>query len=142
MTIELNETVRGLLDSPHPAVLSTLNPDGSPQSSVVWVARDGADVLVSTEQGRRKERNIARDGRVGLTVFDTANPFLYVEIRGTATLAEDAGREVAIRISEQYLGPGAGEGVRRGTVRERPRRRAHHPDQGARQRRQGRLEPA
>ncbi|MCX4628747.1 MULTISPECIES: PPOX class F420-dependent oxidoreductase [unclassified Streptomyces] len=109
MTIELNETVRGLLDSPHPAVLSTLNPDGSPQSSVVWVARDGADVLVSTEQGRRKERNIARDGRVGLTVFDTANPFLYVEIRGTATLAEDAGREVAIRISEQYLGPGAGK---------------------------------
>ncbi|MFF1491661.1 PPOX class F420-dependent oxidoreductase [Streptomyces sp. NPDC058304] len=109
MTIELNETVRGLLDSPHPAVLSTLNPDGSPQSSVVWVTRDGADLLVSTEQGRRKERNIARDGRVGLTVFDTANPFLYVEIRGTATLAEDAGREVAIRISEQYLGPGAGK---------------------------------
>ncbi|MCX5146631.1 MULTISPECIES: PPOX class F420-dependent oxidoreductase [unclassified Streptomyces] len=109
MTIEMNETVRGLLDSPHPAVLSTLNPDGSPQSSVVWVARDGADLLVSTEQGRRKERNIARDGRVGLTVFDTANPFLYVEIRGTATLAEDTGREVAIRISEQYLGPGAGK---------------------------------
>ncbi|MFF3860551.1 PPOX class F420-dependent oxidoreductase [Streptomyces sp. NPDC002209] len=109
MTIELNETVRGLLDSPHPAVLSTLNPDGSPQSSVVWVTRDGGDLLVSTEQGRRKERNIARDGRVGLTVFDTANPFLYVEIRGTATLAEDAGREVAIRISEQYLGPGAGK---------------------------------
>ncbi|TDU77107.1 PPOX class F420-dependent oxidoreductase [Streptomyces sp. KS 21] len=109
MTIELNETVRGLLDYPHPAVLSTLNPDGSPQSSVVWVARDGSDLLVSTEQGRRKERNIARDGRVGLTVFDTANPFLYVEIRGTATLAEDAGRAVAGRIAEEYLGPDGGK---------------------------------
>ncbi|WP_327284384.1 MULTISPECIES: PPOX class F420-dependent oxidoreductase [unclassified Streptomyces] len=109
MTIVLNETVRKLLDSPHPAVLSTLNPDGSPQSSVVWVTRDGSDVLVSTEQGRRKERNIARDARVGLTVFDTANPFVYVEIRGTATLTEDAGRAVAVRIAEEYMGPGAGK---------------------------------
>ncbi|MFB6807351.1 PPOX class F420-dependent oxidoreductase [Streptomyces sp. NPDC056387] len=109
MTIVLNETVRKLLDSPHPAVLSTIDPDGSPQSSVVWVTRDGGDVLVSTEQGRRKERNIARDARVGLTVFDTANPFVYVEIRGTATLTEDTGREVAVRIAEEYMGPGAGK---------------------------------
>ncbi|MFD7624454.1 PPOX class F420-dependent oxidoreductase [Streptomyces sp. NPDC059851] len=106
MTIELNDTVRSLLDAPHPAVLSTLNPDGSPQSSVVWVSRDGGELLVSTEQGRRKERNIVRDPRVGLTVFDLANPYLYVEIRGTATVTEDAGRAVAARIAEEYLGPG------------------------------------
>ncbi|MCJ1678608.1 PPOX class F420-dependent oxidoreductase [Streptomyces sp. APSN-46.1] len=105
MTVELNDTVRKLLDSPHPAVLSTLNPDGSPQSSVVWVTRDGGELLVSTVRGRRKERNILRDGRVGLTVFDLANPFLYVEIRGTALLSEDAGRAVATRITEEYLGP-------------------------------------
>ncbi|MET9605085.1 PPOX class F420-dependent oxidoreductase [Streptomyces sp. NPDC006512] len=109
MTITLNDTVRQLLDSPHPAVLSTINPDGSPQSSVVWVTRDGDDVLVSTERGRRKERNIVRDGRVGLTVFDLANPYLYAEIRGTATVTEDAGRAVAVRIAEEYLGPGAGK---------------------------------
>ncbi|MBT2404050.1 MULTISPECIES: PPOX class F420-dependent oxidoreductase [unclassified Streptomyces] len=109
MTIELNDTVRTLLDSPHPGVLATINPDGSPQSSVVWVTRDGGDVLISTEQGRRKERNISRDGRVGLTVFDLANPFLYVEIRGTATVTEDAGRAVAVRIAEKYAGPGAGK---------------------------------
>ncbi|MFC9293125.1 PPOX class F420-dependent oxidoreductase [Streptomyces sp. NPDC057011] len=105
MSIELNETVRGLLDAPHPAVLSTLNPDGSPQSSVVWVTREGGDLLISTEQGRRKERNIVRDGRVGLTVFDLANPFLYAEIRGNATVSEDAGRAVTSRIAEEYLGP-------------------------------------
>ncbi|MFF2193570.1 PPOX class F420-dependent oxidoreductase [Streptomyces sp. NPDC058157] len=109
MTIALNDTVRQLLDSPHPAVLSTLNPDGSPQSSVVWVIREGDDLLVSTERGRRKERNLVRDGRVGLTVFDLANPYLYAEIRGTATISEDAGRAVAVRIAEQYLGPGAGK---------------------------------
>lgn len=109
MTVELNDTVRTLLDAPHPAVLATINPDGSPQSSVVWVTRDGGDVLISTEQGRRKERNISRDGRVGLTVFDLANPFLYVEIRGTATVTEDAGRAIAVRIAEEYAGPGAGK---------------------------------
>lgn len=109
MTLVLNDTVRKLLDSPHPAVFTTLNPDGGPQSSVVWVARDGDELLISTEQGRRKERNIARDARVGLTVFDTANPFMYVEIRGTATLAEDTGREVAVLIAEQYMGPGGGK---------------------------------
>ncbi|MER6781274.1 MULTISPECIES: PPOX class F420-dependent oxidoreductase [unclassified Streptomyces] len=109
MTIALNDTVRKLLDAPHPAVLTTLNPDGGPQSSVVWVARDGDELLVSTEQGRRKQRNIARDARVGLTVFDTANPFVYVEIRGTATVTEDTGREVAVLIAEQYTGPGGGK---------------------------------
>ncbi|MEV6689528.1 PPOX class F420-dependent oxidoreductase [Streptomyces sp. NPDC051578] len=108
MTVELNDTVRKLLDAPHPAVLTTLNPDGGPQSSVVWVIRDGDDVLVSTEQGRRKERNIARDARVGLTVFDLNNPYLYAEIRGTASVSEDAGRAVTVRIAEEYLGPGGG----------------------------------
>ncbi|MGW2106623.1 PPOX class F420-dependent oxidoreductase [Streptomyces sp. NPDC001948] len=109
MSIEMNPTVRSLLDSPHPAVLSTLNPDGSPQSSVVWVSRDGGELLISTEQGRRKERNILRDPRVGLTVFDLANSDLYVEIRGTATVSEDVGRAVAVRIAEEYLGPGGGK---------------------------------
>ncbi|WP_327132859.1 PPOX class F420-dependent oxidoreductase [Streptomyces sp. NBC_01343] len=109
MTIALNDTVRKLLDAPHPAVLTTLNPDGGPQSSVVWVARDGGELLISTEQGRRKQRNIARDARVGLTVFDTANPFVYVEIRGTATVTEDTDREVAVLIAEQYMGPGGGK---------------------------------
>ncbi|MEV7519188.1 PPOX class F420-dependent oxidoreductase [Streptomyces sp. NPDC091371] len=109
MTIELNGAVRRLLDAPHPAVLSTLNPDGSPQSSVVWVSRDGHDILISTEQGRRKERNIVRDARVGITVFDLANPYQYAEIRGTATVTEDTGRAVAVRIAEEYLGPGGGK---------------------------------
>ncbi len=108
MTLVLNDTVRKLLDAPHPAVLATLNPDGSPQSSVVWVTRDGDEILISTVRGRRKERNIVRDSRIGLTVFDLADTDLYAEIRGTATVTEDTGRAVAVRIAEEYQGPGAG----------------------------------
>ncbi|MFF5449061.1 PPOX class F420-dependent oxidoreductase [Streptomyces sp. NPDC012888] len=112
MTVALNDAVRKLLDAPYPAVLSTVNPDGSPQSSVVWVSREGEDVLISTEQGRRKERNILREPRVSLTVYDPTDPFLYVEVRGEATVTEDAGRAVAVRIAEEYAGPGAGDEYR------------------------------
>ncbi|MFE9949103.1 pyridoxamine 5'-phosphate oxidase family protein [Streptomyces sp. NPDC005531] len=76
---------------------------------MIWVSRDGEELLISTEQGRRKERNILRDPRVGLTVFDLADPHLYVEIRGTATVTEDVDRAVAVHIAEEYLGPGGGK---------------------------------
>ncbi|MFC9795961.1 PPOX class F420-dependent oxidoreductase [Streptomyces sp. NPDC057695] len=109
MTLEMNDAVRALLDARHMAVLATLDPDGSPQSSVVWVSRDGGELLISTTRSRRKARNMLRDPRVGLTVFDPADPDLYVEIRGTATVTEDTGRAVAVRIAEEYLGPGGGK---------------------------------
>jgi PPOX class probable F420-dependent enzyme len=104
-----NDAVRRLLDEPNPAILATVNPDGSPQTSVVWVGREGDELLVSTAAGRRKERNIARDPRVSLTVYDPADPQLYVEVRGTATVTEDVGRAFAVALDEAYEGPGAGD---------------------------------
>ncbi|MEU3077649.1 PPOX class F420-dependent oxidoreductase [Streptomyces laurentii] len=109
MTPMLSESVRALLDRPVPAVLATVNPDGSPQSSVVWVGRDGDDLLVSTAAGRRKERNLRREPRASLTVYDPADPLRYVEIRGLATIREDVGRSLAVGLAEQYEGPGAGQ---------------------------------
>ncbi|MER7765898.1 PPOX class F420-dependent oxidoreductase [Kitasatospora sp. NPDC096140] len=96
------------MPAPSPAVLATLNPDGGPQTSVVWIGRDGDDLLVSTAAGRRKERNLRRDPRASLTVYDPADPLRYVEIRGLATVTEDTGRAVAVALAEQYEGPGAG----------------------------------
>jgi PPOX class probable F420-dependent enzyme len=104
-----NDAVRKLLDDPNPAVLATLNPDGSPQTSVVWVGREGGELVISTAAGRRKEANARRDPRVSLTVYDQADPQLYAEVRGTATVTEDTGRQLAVRLAEQYEGPGAGE---------------------------------
>jgi PPOX class probable F420-dependent enzyme len=105
----LNDAVRTLLDEPNPAVLATINADGSPQTSVVWVGRDGDELVISTAAGRRKERNIRRDPRVSLTVYDQQDPELYAEIRGRATVTEDIGRALAVRLAEKYEGPGAGE---------------------------------
>jgi len=109
MTVALSSTVRKLLDAPIPAVLATVNPDGGPQTSVVWVGRDGDDLLISTAAGRRKERNLVREPRASLTVYDPADPLVYAEIRGLATVTEDNGRALAVALAEQYEGPGAGQ---------------------------------
>jgi PPOX class probable F420-dependent enzyme len=109
MRVSLNDAVRKLLDEPNHAVLGTINLDGSPQTSVVWVGRDGNDVLISTAAGRRKERNMRRDPRVSLSVWDRDDPERYAEVRGLAAVTEDVGRGLAVRLAEKYDGPGAGE---------------------------------
>jgi PPOX class probable F420-dependent enzyme len=109
VTVSLNDAVRKLLDDPNPAVLATVNADGSPQTSVVWVGRDGDELVISSQAGRRKERNIRRDPRVSISVLDRADPLQYVEVRGVATVTEDVGRELAVRLEEEYGGPGAGD---------------------------------
>lgn len=107
--VQLNESVRRLLDEPNVAVLATINADGSPQTSAVWVDRDGEELVISSARGRRKDRNIQRDPRVSLSVFDRNDPEQYAEIRGLATVTEDAGRALAVRMGEKYEGPGGGQ---------------------------------
>jgi PPOX class probable F420-dependent enzyme len=111
--VRFNDAVRKLFDDPNPAVLATVNPDGSPQTSVVWVGRDGDELIISSQAGRRKEKNIRRDPRVSISVYDRADPQQYVEVRGVAAVTEDVGRELAVRLDEAYEGPGAGDSVLR-----------------------------
>jgi PPOX class probable F420-dependent enzyme len=98
----LNDNVRKLVDGRNFAVVATTNADGSPQSSVVWITRDGDDLLFATVRGRRKERNLRRDPRVSVTVLDDANGYEYAEIRGTATMTEQGGRELINELSRKY----------------------------------------
>jgi PPOX class probable F420-dependent enzyme len=67
MGIALSEETLRLVDGKNYAVLATVNPDGSPQTSVVWVGRDGGDLLFSTVEGRVKYRNMLRDPRVSVS---------------------------------------------------------------------------
>ncbi|MBC9715545.1 PPOX class F420-dependent oxidoreductase [Streptomyces sp. TRM66268-LWL] len=111
MSITLGAAARRLLEDPHPAILATLNADGSPQTSPVYVGLDGDVLVIPSQAGRRKHRNLLRDPRVSITVYDTAHPQNYVEVRGTATVTEDTGRRLAAALDEQYDGPGAGDSV-------------------------------
>jgi PPOX class probable F420-dependent enzyme len=83
VAVAFDAATRELLDGRNFATVATLNPDGGPQTSVVWILRAGDTVMFSTTAARRKARNLARDPRISLTVFDTANPYHSVEIRGT-----------------------------------------------------------
>jgi PPOX class probable F420-dependent enzyme len=98
----LTELARNLLDGRTFAVVSTINPDGAPQSSVIWIKRDGDQVLFSTILGRRKTRNMQRDPRINVAMYDPADPYRYVEIRGTVTLTEEGGPELIQELSRKY----------------------------------------
>jgi PPOX class probable F420-dependent enzyme len=93
-----------------------VNPDGSPQTSVVWVGRDGDDLLFSTVEGRVKHRNMLRDPRVSVTVIDSADPENYVELRGRVSMTPDVGRRVDTQLSWKYDDKDPGED-RPGAVR-------------------------
>ncbi len=104
MAIPLSEATLKLLDGKNYAVLATINPDGSPQTSVIWVGRDGGDVLFSTVAGRVKHRNMVRDPRVSVTVIDSADPENYVELRGRVSMTPDVGRALDTQLSWKYDG--------------------------------------
>ncbi|MER6004310.1 PPOX class F420-dependent oxidoreductase [Nonomuraea sp. NPDC051941] len=101
---ELSEDARKLLDAPNYATVTSLNPDGGPQSTVVWVRTDGDDVLFSTVRGRRKPRNFERDPRASLLVIDPDNPYRYVEVRGRVTITSDPEGALIQELSHKYRG--------------------------------------
>jgi PPOX class probable F420-dependent enzyme len=70
---------------------------------VVWIERNGDTVLFSTTAGRQKAKNLERDPRVSLTVYDTQNPYRSVDIRGTAELIQDREKSLPRRLSQKYL---------------------------------------
>jgi PPOX class probable F420-dependent enzyme len=104
MPVQFDDGTRRILDGKNFATVSTLNPDGAPQTSVVWFACDGDTVLFSTAAHRQKARNLARDPRIGVSIFDLDNPYDSVDIRGTAELVEDPAKALPRELSQRYLG--------------------------------------
>ncbi|MFJ3301620.1 PPOX class F420-dependent oxidoreductase [Streptomyces sp. NPDC086549] len=102
--VSLDDSVRTLLDGRNFASVATLGPDGAPQNSVVWIKREGDTVLFSSVGNRQKVRNLRRDPRISLSVFDLANPYASAEIRGTAEILPDEGKRLPHELSHKYLG--------------------------------------
>ncbi len=100
----LPEPAKAWLDAKEFITLATIEPDGWPQQTLVWVTRDGDDVLMSTVKGRRKHRNLERDARASALLFPTDSPYSYFEVRGTVTMTEAGGRELIDELHEKYHG--------------------------------------
>ncbi|GAB7031716.1 PPOX class F420-dependent oxidoreductase [Streptomyces sp. NPDC021749] len=129
MTATLSDDLKTLLDTPVFVTVATIQPDGSPQVSPVWVKRDGDDLLISTTVGRRKEANLRRDPRVSVVVQPFDAPYTYAEVRGTASLTTQGGQELIDELSLKYTGkryadfnPEAGKDAERVVVRITPRK--------------------
>jgi PPOX class probable F420-dependent enzyme len=104
MGVTFNDATKALIDGKNFPVLATLNADGSAQTSVLWAKRDGDTLIFATVRGRLKERNMARDPRVSVSIFDIENPYDYVEIRGRVEMTDEGGRELINELSHKYLG--------------------------------------
>ncbi|TWF79810.1 PPOX class probable F420-dependent enzyme [Pseudonocardia hierapolitana] len=100
----LGDKASMLFDGANFAVLSTLEPNGKPHSTVVWVKRDGDDLLFALPRSRRKTANLYRDPRAAVAIFDPANPYESVQVQGTASLEDDPDGELIDELSHKYTG--------------------------------------
>ncbi|MEU6678142.1 PPOX class F420-dependent oxidoreductase [Streptomyces sp. NPDC046853] len=104
MSAALSDELKALLDTPVFISVATIQPDGSPQVSPVWVKRDGDDLLFSTTIGRQKEKNLRRDPRVTVLVQPFDAPYTYAEIRGEASITTEGGQELIDELALKYTG--------------------------------------
>jgi PPOX class probable F420-dependent enzyme len=107
------ERLREVLDSPIFATVATIQPDGTPQQSVVWVGRDGDDVLFMVGVGSRKERNLRRDPRVSVLVCPPEAPYGYAAIRGRAVFEPALSDRLRDGLTMKYVGVPHSEHVAR-----------------------------
>ena len=87
------------------ATVATVNPDGSPEATVVWIETDGTYIYFNTAFPRLKARNLERDPRVAITVFDPKHPYDDVlAIRGRAELIREGADQHIDKLSRMYDG--------------------------------------
>jgi PPOX class probable F420-dependent enzyme len=114
----LSEKARALIARPVLASLATLNADGSPQITPLWIDLDGDDVVFNTSQSRKKARNLERDGRVAVTVIDPDDAYNVVAFRGTVTEITTDGADAQVdAMAKKYLGVDSFPGRREGDAR-------------------------
>jgi PPOX class probable F420-dependent enzyme len=111
MVMELDDSARAMIDSGADATLVTINPDGSPQVSLVWVALqstpDGDELVSAHLSEYQKTRNIRRDPRVAVTIVSKDHPGQqtpYLSITGTARIVEGGAPELLTELAEAMLG--------------------------------------
>ena len=101
----LQPEVQSLLSRPNFAHLSTLMPDGSPNTTPVWIGLEGDKIVICTGEDSLKARNLRRDPRLSLSVVDFDNPYEEVQIRGRVVdFRDDSQLEAMDKISHKYIG--------------------------------------
>jgi PPOX class probable F420-dependent enzyme len=106
MAVELPEKIRNAIDGPQFWHLATVNPDGSPQISTIWVMPKGDNILVNTALGRKKPRNIDANPHVALSWVDPENGYHCASIQGKVVdryTGDEAEADID-SLAQKYLG--------------------------------------
>jgi PPOX class probable F420-dependent enzyme len=105
----LPESARTVLESAALAHLVTVDPDGAPQVSIVWVGLDGDEIIAAHLPEHRKVRNIRRDPRVALSIETSKRNSVglneYLVVHGHARITEGGAPELLQKLAHTYLGP-------------------------------------
>jgi PPOX class probable F420-dependent enzyme len=108
--MKIPQDVRNLIEAGCHAHLVTLNRDGSPQVTVVWIGLEGDEIVAGHLPRNRKVRNIQRDPRVAISLETDTKSSMglteYVVLYGEARIQEGGGAELLQRLAEVYIGAG------------------------------------
>ena len=102
---DIPAAARHLLEGQHFAHVATLNPDGSPQVSPVWVGIEGDAITFNTAAGRIKSRNLGDDPRVAISIVNQENPYESLIVQGRVTEITHEGADEDIdALAKRYMG--------------------------------------
>ncbi len=105
MGISLPEDLKAVIDARNFAHLVTLDPDGTPQASAMWIMRDGDQIVFNTAQGRRKWRNMNHDPRVAVSISPADKPYENWSIQvQVAEMRTSVGVAVIDLLAQKYIG--------------------------------------
>ncbi|MFJ8833978.1 PPOX class F420-dependent oxidoreductase [Micromonospora aurantiaca] len=100
----LNEEDLALLGEPQLAHVATIEADGTPHVTPVWVDTDGEHIVFNTAKGRQKYLNMSRNPVVAVSVADKADDFRTLWIKGTVEFVTEGADEHIDRMAKKYLG--------------------------------------
>ena len=103
--MELPDRLKALLDGANFATLATVMTDGSPQATTMWVDREGDRIRFNTAEGRAKPRNMDRDPRVAVSIYNADDPYEAFAIQGRVVEKRLDGADAHIDgLAKKYLG--------------------------------------
>ena len=104
MTTSLSTKAKTLIDRPIIASVATVDAEGRPQLTPVWIDRDGDDLVFNTARGRAKTSNLERNPHVAVSVVDPDDPYNVVVVRGQVSETEDGADAHIDSLAKKYLG--------------------------------------
>ncbi len=104
MTTALSNKAKTLIGRPVLANVATVDADGRPQLTPVWIDLEGDDLVFNTAKGRAKSTNLERHPEVAVSVVDPDDPYNVVVVRGTVTMTEDGADAHIDSLAKKYMG--------------------------------------